>query len=799
MIKNYFKIAWRNLNRNRGYTFINVAGLSLSIACGLLIFTLLHFHLSFDGFHKDKDRIYRVVTEIHSGTVNYIPGVPPPFAKTFRTDYPDAEKVARVVSFGNALISIKSEWDVKKFEEKTGIACAEPEFFEILNFPLTQGDIKTALSEPNTAIITQKIAKKYFGNAEAMGKTFLLNNSTTFKITGILKNLPENTDRRQEIYVSNLNLKDLSSWMYKDRWGGINSEMHCFVLLKPGVKTASVESFLVPWLEKYNPKGNNKENVMQFKLLPLSDVHFNPNYNGIIDKKYLWALAFIGIFLIITACVNFINLATAQALSRAKEVGIRKVLGSLRFQLFWQFITETSLITLLAVCLGFGLAELGLPYLNQLLKTELNLNFFNNFTLPIFVTLLFIVVVFLSGAYPGLVLSGFQPVTVLKGKLSQARIGGFPLRRILVVTQFAISQMLIIGTIVIASQMDFINKTDLGFNKNAIVMVPVPANDSIGKIKMETLRNKIAAIAGVEKISFCWQAPAAEENSTTGISYDNRAKDELWNANNKDADDQYFSTFDLKLVAGRNLYPSDTVREYVVNETFVKKLNLSSPQDIINKPIRVDHKKALVVGVVKDFYNYSFHEVVAPVVISCNSKAYENCAVKFSGANYKLMLSSLEKVWNETYPEYLYSYQFLNERIAKFYELDETLLKLIEVFACIAIFIGCLGLYGLVSFMALRKTKEIGVRKVLGADVINILWLFGKEFSKLLLIAFLIAAPSAWWAMHKYLLDFKYRINIGIEIFLMAILFTFIIAAVTVGYRSIKAAVANPVKSLRTE
>ena len=236
------------------------------------------------------------VTEIHNENVGYTPGVPPPFAKTFRADYPDAEKIARVISFGNTLITIKSEKGIKKFQEETGIACVETEFFEILDFPLIQGNIKTALTAPNTAIVTQKIAKKYFGNADAIGKTFLVNNETTFKITGILKDLPENTDRRQEIYVSNLNLKDLSSWMTKDKWGGIDSELHCFVLLKPGIKAASVESFFVPWLEKYNPAGKNKKNVLQFKLLPLSDVHFNPNYDGIIEKKYLWALAFIGIF-----------------------------------------------------------------------------------------------------------------------------------------------------------------------------------------------------------------------------------------------------------------------------------------------------------------------------------------------------------------------------------------------------------------------------------------------------------------------------------------------------------------------
>lgn len=800
MIKNYFKIAWRNLKRNKAYAAINVIGLSLGIACSILIFVLVSFHFSFDDFHKNKDRIYRIVTEIHNEEISHTPGVPPPFTKAFRSDFTFAEKTARAVTFWGELISIPSEKENKKFQEDNGITCVEPEFFDIFNFPLVQGNMKTALSEPNTAIITQKIAKKYFGTEDAIGKIIRVDNKTDFKITGILKDLPLNTDRKQEIYVSNLSMKDLSPWIAKeDTWGGINSETHCFVLLKPGVTPATVEKAFPAFMKKYYANNPVNQKAFRFKMQPLSDIHFNPDYNGVTEKKYLWALSLVGLFLIITACVNFINLATAQALNRAKEVGIRKVLGSMRMQLFWQFIAETSLITFFAVLLAYGLAKLGLPYLNGLFKTELDINPFMNVGLLTFTVIAAVVVIFLSGAYPGLVLSGFQPVAALKGKLSQKNIGGFSLRRVLVVAQFAISQMLIIGTIVIASQMKFSKQSDLGFRKDAIVMLPVPANDSVGRLKMETLRNRLAEVPGVEKISFCMQAPASDNNNTTDILYENRPKEELWAVNSKDADDQYAPTFDLKIVAGRNIQKSDTIREFLVNETLVRKLNLKSPQDILNKNIKVDGKRALVVGVVKDFYNYSFRTDIAPIAIFSNYGNYQNCAVKINLARVKPTLTAIEKIWNDTYPEYVYNYQFLDERIAKFYELDDILLKLIEAFAGIAIFIGCLGLYGLVSFMALQKTKEIGVRKVLGASFSNILWLFGKEFSRLLIIAFLIAAPLAWWAMYKYLQDFKYRIPIGAGIFVLAILCTFIVAAITVGYKSIRASVANPVKSLRTE
>jgi ABC-type antimicrobial peptide transport system permease subunit len=316
---------------------------------------------------------------------------------------------------------------------------------------------------------------------------------------------------------------------------------------------------------------------------------------------------------------------------------------------------------------------------------------------------------------------------------------------------------------------------------------------------METLKNKLTAVAGVEKISFCMQAPASSSNNTTSIKYDNRPKDEIWEVNAKAADDQFVPAFGLKIVAGRNLYPSDTAREFLVNETLVRKLNLKSPQDIINKNIEINGKTAPVVGVVKDFNNYSFRTEIVALVIFSNYEYYGNCGVKINMSSAKPTLAAFEKIWNDTYPEYVYNYQFLDERIARFYELDDIMLKLIQAFAGIAIFIGCLGLYGLVSFMAVRKTKEIGVRKVLGASLGNILWLFGKEFARLLIIAFLIAAPLAWWAMHSYLQEFKYRIPIGPGIFLLAILSTALVAAITVGYKSIRAANTNPVISLRSE
>ncbi|MDR0793728.1 MAG: ABC transporter permease [Chitinophagaceae bacterium] len=798
MLKNYFIIAWRNIRRNKIYTAINMVGLSSGIACSILIFVLVSYHSNFDNFHHNSNRIYRVVTEFHQDQIGYTQGVPSPMAKALRNDYTFADKVARIVNRNGDVISIPDK--NKKFQD--GIAIAEGSFFDIFNFPVVQGNAKTALENPNTAIITQKIAKKYFGNENPVGKIIRIDNKINFTITGILKDMPQNTDVGQkEIFVSDQNLKDFSKTLASDdSWGIIASSCNCFVLLKPGVTPANIEGVFSSLKKKYYNKDADALKQDWFKLQPLADIHFNTDYDGYVNKKYLWALALIGLFLIATACVNFINLSTAQALNRGKEVGVKKVLGCTPAQLFWQFIAETAFITIVAVAAAYGLAKLVLPYLNELFKTELSIHPFINYGLLIFTLVITVVVIFLSGSYPGLILSRFQPIVAIKGKLSQKNVGGFSVRRTLVVVQFAISQMLIIVTIVIASQINYSKNTDLGFKKDGIVMVDIPLQDSIGKIKMQTLRNNLMAIQGVEQTSFCLAAPASGTNNETNIKFNNRPENEQWSINTKNADAQYLSTFGLQLIAGRNFYPSDTANhEFVVNEATVKKLGLSSPQEIINKPILINGDSALVVGVVKNFFNHSFRDEIDAIAISPKYNFYFSCAVKMDMRNVKSKMAAIEKAWNDVYPQYVFTSSFLDENIAKFYELDDIMLKLIEAFAAIAILIGCLGLYGLVTFMAAGKTKEIGIRKVLGASFKDIIWIFGKEFTMLLLIAFAIAAPVAGLAMHKYLQEFKYRIHLSIGIFAIAIASAFLIAAITVAHRSIKAALANPVKSLKTE
>jgi len=797
MIKNYLKIAWRTLLRQKTYTTINVLGLTLGISAAILIFTLVSYQLSFDDFHPDKHRIYRIGTDLNSETLAHLACAPQPLGKAFRNDYNYAEKTARIVYYRNTLVSLPNEKEIRKFEEVEGVAFTEPAFFDIFNFPLKKGDKRTALQNPHSALITGSIAKKYFGSdaPNAIGKTIRVNNDINFTITGILHDLPPNTDRKQEIYLSYDNLKDWNrSYASDSSWGALYTGSNCFVRLRPGVNPATVDKALVGMAKKYLDAEGAA--ATSYHLQPLQDIHTNTKIDGTFDKKYSWTLLIIAAFLLATACMNFINMATAQALNRGKEVGIRKVMGSLRNQLFWQFIAETALITLAASILAWGVAILALPSLNQLTFSKMSLQLFSTWSSITFFFGTIIIVVFAAGSYPGLVLSRFQPVLALKSKLSQAHIGGLSLRRLLVIVQFSITQLLIITMVIIAWQMHYSMNLDMGFNKEAIVTVPIPTRDNT---KMHTLRTRLAAIPGVESLSFCMQPPASRRNQNTDIQFENRPKTERWDINIKPADDQYLPTFGLQLVAGRNLYPSDTVREYLVNETTVRKLGLNSPLEALGKMISINDNKAPIVGVIKDFHAYSLKNDIAPVAITSASANYQGCSLKVDPRQLHQVLTSIEPVWNNTYPDYLYSYTFLDERIADFYFIDTILLKLVEVFSGIAILISCLGLYGLVSFMAVRRTKEIGVRKVLGASVAQISWLFGREFLRLIAIAFLIAAPIAWTATHNYLKDFKYKITVGPQLFLIGLAVTILIAAIAVGYRSLRAAIANPVKSLRTD
>jgi ABC-type antimicrobial peptide transport system permease subunit len=793
MLQNYFKIAIRTITRSPSYTVINVSGLSLGITCAILIFSIIYYHLSFDNFHQNTERIYRFVTEQHRDQVSYVSSVPPAFGLAFRNDYTFGEKVARICNLSGHLLAIEENGNTKKFKED--LSFAEPDFFQIFNFPIVAGQSQNVLAEPNTAIISERMAKKYFGNQSPLNKTFRFVNNIDFKIVGVLKDIPDNTDFRSEIYLSYSTIGKYSEWYGKeDAWGGITTEIQTFVRLRPRVTTTEVETVLPAYVKKYRAESKN---VHHYKLQPIDDVHFNPQYQGVMSKTNLGVLGMIGLFLIITAALNFINLATAQAVNRSREIGVRKALGSARIQLFWQFTIETSVIVILSSVLAFCIAYAILPYVNTLFNTRVSLNPLADPSLILFIATLTICVTFLSGSYPGLILSGFKPVAALKGKLSDQDKGNFNLRRGLITAQFTIAQILLIGLIVIVYQLDYFKQTDMGFNQEAVIMIPLASHDA----KAKTLKDQFVQIPNVVKVTQCFAAPASNSQWGTLITFDNRTETEAFAVSFKGADEDFISTFELGLVAGRNLWPSDTVREFLVNEVLVGKLNLSSPEEILGKTISMQggEWQGPVVGVVRDFHDQSFRSAMNPVIFTTSLDNYNEYAVKINMVDASTTLAALEKAWSAMYPEELYEYEFLDQQTARFYEAEQNILQLIQVFSFIALFIGCMGLYGLVSFMAVQKNKEIGIRKVLGGSIAHILWIFGREFFRLILIAFMLAAPFGWWIMSRWLENYEYAFDITWWVFAIEILIISFLCLLTIGFRSAKAALTNPVNSLRTE
>ena len=804
MLKNYFKTAFRSLARNKGYTSINVFGLAIGVGACLLIFLVVRFETSFDNFHAKKDNIYRVASKFHTQDgVDYSAGISFPAGPALRIDFPQLKGVASIFKSGDDQITVEGDGKIqKKFRED--VYYAEPAFFSMFDFPWLSGNAKAALTQPSSAALTQQMAEKLFGDWQsAIGKTIKYNNDDkeVYKINGILKNPPPNTDFPLGIVVSYSTLKASRIKQQMDDWVSTFGAAYTFVELPENYSPEKFNAELPAFAKRHKPAEYAKDSYIAQHL---SDMHTDDRFGNfrshIFSESLVTALTLIGIFLIIIACVNFINLATAQAVNRSKEVGVRKVLGSNRRQLAFQFLGETALITIAAICVALAMAYAALPFLNTLLEVQMTMNFIDTPVLIVFILALFILVTFLSGFYPALVLSRFNPITALKSKISASAVGGISIRRGLVVLQFIIAHILIIGTLIVVSQMNYFRNASLGFDKESIVTLPLPA-DSISHTKIEYLRNKLSQNPGIKNVSFSLSSPSADGNWNSDFKFDHAQKTSNFSGNLKWADVDYFKTYNIQFVAGRPYYPSDTVKEFVVNETLLKKLGITDPKQAIGKQIDFWDGKMVgpIVGVIKDFNAYSLREPMAPVVLSTWNKVYQTINVKVKQGEEKPVLAMLEKEWNAAFPDYVYEYKFLNETIDNFYKQENQLSQLYKIFAAIAIFISCLGLYGLVSFMVVQRTKEVGIRKVLGANVANIVFLLSKEFTLLILIAFAIAGPIAYYIMNDWLQDYTYRIHLGVTVFLIAIITSMIIAWITVGHQAIKAALMNPVKSLRTE
>lgn len=799
MIKNYIKTASRSLAKNKANAFINIAGLVVGFAAFLLIFLVIQYQKSFDDYHTNKDDIYRVV-RIGRAAENreYRTGVPFPVSNGLRTDLPQIKNVAAIGAGNNVQVAVPDESGnpIKKFKEPT-VFIAEPQFFQMFDYPLATGDIKTALKDVNTVVITKAIAVKYFGDwKQALGKSLKLYGEI-MKVNGILENPPANTDFQLSIVVS---YATMMKHIDPSDWSSIDDANYCFVQLDKNIAAKQAEKIIDGFTEK-RIKPVNPGYVLG--LQPLNEIHFDGRYgtfSGVtFSKDMILALTIIGIFLLVIACVNFINITTAYAVNRSREVGVRKVLGGSRLQLIMQFLGETGITTFIALVLSVLLTLALLSPLNNLLGIHIMPAAILNVKFIAFILGALIMVTFLSGFYPAVIMSAFKSITVLKGAKTNST-KGISLRRGLVTLQFIIAQVLIIATLVVASQMDYFRNADMGFNKDAVINASFPG-DSLSRTKLDMLKHEISRINGVKQVSLSVFTPAAGGDWATDLQSTerNKAGKNSMIVQMKPGDTAFFNLYKLKLVAGRIYFPSDTIREFVVNEAVVKGLGIQDPQKALGKQIIVSGKTAPIVGVVKDYHTFSLRDAIGPTVMTTLKSNYRVANIKIDMSKSKDVIATLQSTWNKLYPDYIFEYGFLDESIANYYQQENQLSALYKIFSGIAIFISCLGLYGLISFMAVQRRKEIGIRKVLGAPVKDIVLMLSKEFTIVIVIAFLISAPVAAYFMKQWLQQYTYRISMGVWFFVATITGSLLLAWITVGYTAIKAAVANPVKSLRTE
>lgn len=799
MLQNYFKIAWRNLTTQRSHTLLNILGLSVGMAGGLLIFLFVRYHLSTDRHHSKFDRIFRVVTDMHldDGSVEYYPEAPLPMARVLRTDFSQVDQAAFLMMNRELTVSFQKNGKPVRFMEHKGTAFVEPELFDILDYTWLRGNPKTALREPNSIVLTESWARKYFGDADPMGRTLNLKPLIDVKVTGVLADPPKTTDTDISLFISIATLREFSPDFNQTDWGWLNSNYRLFVTLKDPESLGSLNAAM-PALAKKHLGESAK--VLQFHAQPLRESHFDVKrvMGGAtaIRPSLLWSLGLVGLFLVLTACINFVNLATAQALRRSKEVGIRKTLGSSRGQLVRQFFLETTLIVLAATGFALLMAVLSLPVFNQWVNVSLSLRL-DGLTLG-FIALLIFAVILLAGGYPAAVLSGFSPWAALKGKLSARSGGSYAVRQSLIVMQFVICQALIIGSLVVATQVRYIQNTDVGFAKDNVVVVNLPNPQRASR---ETFKNELLQYPEIKSISASHRPPSALIMNGGSFKFGDKAEWTDFPIRERLADADYIKTYGLQLVAGRNLSESDTIREYLVNEAMLRKMNIRDPQKVLGRKMQyyLSPVALPIVGVVKDFHLRSLRDEIAPCFIASYFKMYERVGVRVSGRNPTQTVQRIQKVWEKIYPDAVFEYEFLDKQLAQFYETENLIFRLVNTFTGIAILICGLGLYGLVSLVVVQRTKEIGVRKVLGASVASIVALLSKDFLKLVLIAMVIASPIAGYAMHQWLQDFAYKIEIEWWMFALAGGLAVLVALVTVSFQSIKAALMNPVKSLRTE
>ncbi|HVW12622.1 MAG TPA: ABC transporter permease [Mucilaginibacter sp.] len=826
MIKNYIKSAFRNFSRHKLFTLINIIGLSIGISAALVIYLLVHYDFTFDKFHKDGDHIYRVVTNFTSqGTPWYASGVCGPLPWAVKTQVTGLQETAPIWSLPqpNVIVPNGSK-SSPRFKAQDNVVVADSDYFKLFEYKWLAGSSRVALTAPNQVVLTSEQAEKYFPGVsydQMLGRTVIYDTLKT-TVSGIVQSIKQNTDFTFHDFISfptAFSNPSLKMQMRLHNWGGVSPAYQLFVKLAPQVKTARIEQQLND-IEKKNL--NKRPGVTEvFALQPLADIHFNTNYgtfvNGrVADKTTLFEISAIALFLLLLGCINFINLTTAQSAQRAKEIGIRKTLGSNRKQLILQFLSETFLVTLVSVIISVAITPIVLQLFSAFIPQGIHAGLIPEPNILLFLAVLVIVVSLASGFYPAMILSGYKPVSAIKNQAGEGtgKTRNALLRKSLTVTQFAIAQFFIMATILVSKQIYYAIHKDLGFRKDAIVIVNSPLLDRKTSLN-QVLLHKLNAIPGVELVSMGYDPPTSDYSNNTDCEYkDGKKEIKIENLTTKFGDENYIKVYHIKLLAGRNLTARDTMKAFLINNTLAKQIGFKDPHDAVGKVISNFNGNAgniRIVGVVADFNQESIHAAITPLaILTVNDHYYHateyngtfHIALKPQTANgndWKTTITAMASAWKEVYPNDDFEYQFFDESIAKLYATEQKTSALLSWATGLSILISCLGLLGLAIYTANQRTKEIGVRKVLGASVSQIVVLLSTEMAWLIVLAFAIICPVAWWAMNKWMQDFADKTAISWWIFALSGGGMLLTALFTSGFQTIKAALANPVKSLRSE
>jgi ABC-type antimicrobial peptide transport system permease subunit len=801
----FIATGWRNLIRQKAANLLNIMGLGVGLAGCLVIFLIEQHEWSYNREQHNYNRIYQLVknTKTTKGD-NFHISIPFEAVNALRQDYPQITWAQLFADDKSEVTVIKNATGTRTdtYTELNSFFFAEPQLFDIFNGTWISGG-PGVLGQPNTVVLCRSLAEKYFGTVQsAIGQQIRLDKAITVRVSGIIADPPATSDLpfralvSYQTFVANSGLWGLRNL---HGWGWSITAHQVFALLPEKTDAASIDRSLPAFIKKYTT--DDKTSKKLYFLHPLSEVHFDTRFenNGdhISSKASLYTLGFVGVLILLMACINFVNLSTALAASRSREAGIRKVMGSNSWQLGVQVLTDTALVMSVSLVLALLLAQLALPYVKYISPIETTLTLLNKGTV-LFIAATLVVTTLLSGIYPAIQFGRLNPIASLQNRLSARQAGGLSLRRILVVMQFSFSQLLIIATLIAVSQMNYIHNADMGFDKESVLILE-GSRDSAFNARLVVFKQLLLAKNDIKAVSYSWTTPTDGRNEGN-FYFDHSEAGQPFYAALKVADEDYAKAYGLQMVAGRWYTPRDTLGEAVVNETMAHRLGMHNSLQMLGKQIRIGNGDwRTIVGVVKDFKNSSLKEEVPANIIVQNRGNYGVAAVRLDTRNPGKTGREIEEIWNSLYPDYPFNASFMDDRIDRFYRQEQRLSASYKVYTLLAILISGLGLYGLVNFMAIRRTKEVGIRKVLGASVGHIVYMFSREFTVLIVIAFLISAPVAYYMMSNWLQGFVYRVHIGIGVFLATVSIAVAFAWITVGYRALRAALADPVRSLRTE